>query len=104
MSRLLSLDVTFHGEIVASSLSGMSPVHFWDSGGVAVISAALCMESYIERELHSVVKSRKVVETPSHRLIHMSLECDDHTMDMKLYLWKVGAHDSPDAEHRIFCF
>ena len=92
VSRLLSLDVTFHGEIVASSLSGMSPVHFWDSGGVAVISAALCMESYIERELHSVVKSRKVVETPSHRLIHMSLECDDHTMDMKLYLWKVGAH------------
>ena len=49
VSRLLSLDVTFHGEIVASSLSGMSPVHFWDSGGVAVISAALAGVVHRER-------------------------------------------------------
>mgnify|MGYP001247626453 CR=1 FL=1 len=92
VSRLLSLDVTFHGEIVASSLSGMSPVEFWDEGGAAVISAALCMEPYIEREVHSLLSSRKVTETPSHRQLCMSLKCDDHTMNLKLYLWKAGAH------------
>jgi len=92
VSRLLSLDVTFHGEIVASSLSGASPVKFWDDGGVAVVSAALCMEPYIEREVHSILSSRKVTETPSHRQVCMTLTCDDHIMNMKLYLWKAGAH------------
>ena len=42
--------------------------------------------------MHTILSSRNVVETPAHRLVTMTLHCDDHPMELKLYLWKAGAH------------